>query len=31
MYELWLGVVNPNLGEQEVTGGRGLYHSKERW
>ena len=25
-----LGVVNPNLGEEEVVGGRGWYHSKER-
>jgi len=26
-----VGVVNPNLGEEEVVGGRGWYHSKERW
>ena len=26
-----VGVVNPNLGEEEVAGGRGWYHSKERW
>ena len=26
-----VGVVNPNLGEEEVVGGRGRYHSKERW
>jgi len=25
------GVVNPNLGEEEVVGGRGWDHSKERW
>ena len=25
-----VGVVNPNLGEEEVVGGRGWYHSKER-
>jgi len=25
-----LGVVNPNLGEEEVVGGRGWYHSKGR-
>jgi len=24
-------VVNPNLGEEEVVGGRGWYHSKECW
>jgi len=24
------GVVNPNLGEEEVVGGRGWYHLKER-
>jgi len=24
-----VGVVNPNLGEEETVGGRGLYHSKE--
>jgi len=23
--------MNPNLGEEEVVGGRGWYHSKERW
>jgi len=23
--------VNPNLGEEEVVGGRGWYHSKESW
>jgi len=26
-----VGVVSPNLGEEEVVGGRGWYHSKERW
>jgi len=26
-----VGVVNPNLGEEEVVGGRGWYHLKERW
>jgi len=26
-----VGVVNPNLGEEEVVGGLGWYHSKERW
>jgi len=26
-----LEVVDPNLGEGEVVGGRGWYHSKERW
>jgi len=26
-----VGVVNPNLGEEEVIEGRGWYHSKERW
>ena len=26
-----VGVVNPNLGEEEVVRGRGWYHSKERW
>jgi len=26
-----VGVVNPNLGEGEVVGGRRWYHSKERW
>jgi len=26
-----VGVVNPNPGEEEVVGGRGWYHSKERW
>jgi len=25
------GVVNPNLGEEEVVGGRRLDHLKERW
>jgi len=25
-----LEIVNPNLGEEEVVGGRGWYHSKER-
>jgi len=25
-----VGVVNPNLGEEEVVAGRGWYHSKER-
>jgi len=25
-----VGVVNPNLGEEVVVGGRGWYHSKER-
>jgi len=29
--EFWLGIVNPNLGEEEVVEGRGWYHSKERW
>jgi len=24
-------IANPNLGEEEVVGGRGWYHSKERW
>ena len=28
---VWLGVVNPNLGEEEVVGGCGWYHSKEHW
>jgi len=27
----FLGVVNPNQGEEEVVGGRRWYHSKERW
>ena len=26
-----VGVVNPNLGEEEVVEGRGWYYSKERW
>jgi len=26
-----VGVVNPNLVEEEVVGGRGWYHLKERW
>jgi len=26
-----VGVVNPNLGEEEVVEGRGWYHSKEHW
>jgi len=26
-----VGVVNPNLGKEEVVGGRRWYHSKERW
>jgi len=26
-----VGVVNPILREEEVVGGRGWYHSKERW
>jgi len=26
-----VGVVNPNLGEEEVVGGRGWYHSKLSW
>ena len=25
------GAANPNLGEEEVGGGRGWFHSKERW
>jgi len=25
-----VGVINPNLGEEEVVGARGWYHSKER-
>jgi len=29
--QFWLGVVNPNLGEEEVVGGRRWYHSKEHW
>jgi len=29
--EFWLGVVDPNLGEEEVVGGRRWYHSKEHW
>jgi len=29
--EFWLGVVNSNIGEEEVVGGHGWYHSKERW
>jgi len=28
---VWLGIVNPNLGEEEVVGGRRWYHSKERF
>ena len=31
LYEFWLGVVNANIGEVEIVGGRGWYHSKERW
>jgi len=26
-----VGVVNPNLGEEEVVRGRGWYYLKERW
>ena len=26
-----VGVVNPNLGEEKVVGGRGWYYSKECW
>jgi len=26
-----VGVVNPNLGEEEVIEGHGWYHSKEPW
>ena len=26
-----VGVVNPNLGKEDVVGGGGWYHSKERW
>ena len=26
-----VGVANPNLGEEEVVGGCGRYHSKEHW
>jgi len=26
-----VGVVNPNLGEEEVVGGRGWYHLNELW
>jgi len=26
-----VGVVNHNLGEEEVVGGHGWYHSKELW
>jgi len=29
--EVFGGVANPNLGEQEGVGGRGWYRSKERW
>jgi len=29
--EVLVAVVNPNLGEEEVVGVRGWYHSKERW
>jgi len=27
----WVGVANPNLGEEEAVGGQGWYRSKERW
>jgi len=27
--EFWMGVVNHNLGEEEVVGGSGWYHLKE--
>jgi len=26
-----VGIVNPNLREEEVAEGRGWYHLKERW
>jgi len=26
-----VGVVNPNVGEEEVIGGHEWYHLKERW
>jgi len=28
---VWVGVGNPNLGEEEAVGGRRWYRSKERW
>jgi len=28
---VFVGAVNPNPGEEEFLGGRGWYHSKERW
>jgi len=31
IYEFWLGFVNPNLGEEEVVGGRRWNRLKERW
>ena len=28
---VFVGVVKPNLEEEEIIGGRGWYHSKEHW
>jgi len=28
---VFFGVANPNLGEEQLIGGHGWYHSKERW
>jgi len=29
--QFWVGVANPNLGEENAAAGRGLYRLKERW